>query len=157
MWAVVAWWPRCSDVLILATVPPISGPLPPPPLPPQWRPCYPAAQHPPVMGNFNQSQSWADCLQTMGLSSVSCYTFPLCFVISTDWLFVSRVPYLLCYLIAVISTLYLHYIMLVSVWFCENAAKEWQFRDVSMDKILGIQCKVFSHISLRLRVSVPES
>ena len=157
MWAVVAWWPRCSDVLILATVPRISasvahyhhhhyhhsGDL--------------VTQHPPVMGNFNQSQSWADCLQTMGLSSVSCYTFPLCFVISTDWLFVSRVPYLLCYLIAVISTLYLHYIMLVSVWFCENAAKEWQFRDVSMDKILGIQCKVFSHISLRLRVSVPES
>ena len=81
-------------------------------------------QHPPEMGHFNQTKSWAgagaglemaDCLQTMGLSSVSCYTFPLCFVISTDWLFVSRVPDLLCHLISVISTLYLHYIRLVSV------------------------------------------
>ena len=79
-------------------------------------------QHPPEMGHFNQTKSWAgaglemaDCLQTMGLSSVSCYTFPLCCVISTDWLFVSRVPDLLCHLISVISTLYLHYIRLVSV------------------------------------------
>ena len=84
-------------------------------------------QHPPEMGHFNQTDqelvwgwAWAglemaDCLQTMGLSSVSCYTFPLCFVISTDWLFVSRVPDLLCHLISVISTLYLHYIRLVSV------------------------------------------
>ena len=81
-----------------------------------------STQHPPEMGHFNQTKSWAgaglemaDCLQTMGLSSVSCYTFPLCFVISTDWLFVSRVPDLLCHLISVISTLYLHYIRLVSV------------------------------------------